>query len=297
MHYSLVHETGDEVRNFIGTFTLVFLLLKYYVACLNVVTLFEASAIGQALRVVDNIMEDFQPQLPAAKLFLLYHDNCGGRPVAQAIAERVQRPSIAAPPGHMVFKILEIVIDAATRFAVGDQVAWQSNRATDGMGSTAEEIKLRLPGLINYLKDRGHQKMAYEKLLQSRPELAVGDKVLLPIPRVDRSNTCAKNVVCQVVGKEGKRVWLGTEAGKIEHPYLQEQLCPLKGNKIPRLEIPEKTIPLTTALRSVTSYGKPVPDSLCHCKKQCSSRHCMCFKNGLKCSTKCHKGHPDCSNK
>ncbi len=155
-------------------------------------------------------------------------------------------------------------------------------------------VEERLPGFITYLKGRGKQNLLYQNQLSSRRNLEVGDHVLLPIPRVDRSNTCPKNLEAEVLETLDKDfVRLGTETGKIDTAFRQEQLTKVTGKKR-KFEIPEHEIKLTRAYRADTSYNS---QNICKCNQGCSSRRCRCFKSGLKCSSKCHNGNSDnCDN-
>ncbi len=145
----------------------------------------------------------------------------------------------------------------------------------------------RTPAFMVYLKNRGTQDVLYQRQVSDRQQLEKDDHVLLPIPRVDRSSTCPKNIEAKVFEVlPGNFVRLGINDGKISAPFQQEQLTKVTGAKR-KITVPDTEILLTKAYRSSTSYNK---QSLCACKKGCSSYRCKCFKGGLKCSSKCHQG-------
>ncbi|XP_065314632.1 uncharacterized protein LOC135923677 isoform X4 [Gordionus sp. m RMFG-2023] len=85
---------------------------------------------------------------------------------------------------------------------------------------------------------------------------------------------------------------IGTCAGRISTPFIASSLY--KTIKLNDFEVPDKGISIIGASRSVTNYGKT---SLCNCKMGCMNKRCECYKNNLKCSTKCHVSLNNCCNK
>ena len=56
-------------------------------------------------------------------------------------------------------------------------------------------------------------------------------------------------------------------------------------------------ISLGVAIRSVSAWGKSREIGLCGCdKSKCNSKTCSCFKNGLFCGSKCHRGTSNAFN-
>ncbi len=65
----------------------------------------------------------------------------------------------------------------------------------------------------------------------------------------------AGDMQAEVVESAEKTVKLGTAAGVIETPFLQEQLYKVQGRKR-KLSVPNVEVPLVKALRAETSYGR-----------------------------------------
>ena len=159
----------------------------------------------------------------------------------------------------------------------GTFLSWDLNMSTDSLGSTVEMVEQRSSGFLTYLDGRGEQNTLYQKQVKNRQCLKEGDHVLLPIPRVDRSNTCPKNLEAKVIGVlHDKKVQLGTDAGKVSTPFLQEQLDKVTALKR-KISVGQTHITLTKAYRSETSYGI----SMCKCTTSCGSKRCKCTKSGF----------------
>jgi hypothetical protein len=164
-----------------------------------------------------------------------------------------------------------------------------------------ESIEFRSGMFQDYLKNRAHAREEWLKIAQQH-RLEQGDHVLIPIQRVDRSNTCPKAMEGRVMSVKEKFVRIGTSAGIIETAFRQDQVQKVTGRKRP-LDVPEQPLSFIKAARMETSYGgKPNAScidspSLCNCrvtaKGQCKDKkQCNCFRINLKCSSKCHKGAP-----
>ncbi len=82
--------------------------------------------------------------------------------------------------------------------------------------------------------------------------LQIGDQVILPIPSVDRTGTDPKNVFAEVYKTDGKKVYLGVEAGRIKQPFLSSELEVMSRKR--HIKISDQEIPLIKAYRSETSY-------------------------------------------
>ncbi|CAK9289772.1 unnamed protein product, partial [Gordionus sp. m RMFG-2023] len=183
------------------------------------------------------------------------------------------------------------ILSDKTKYKIGNTIAWQDKNTTNSIGNTIENILARLPSFIAYLLDRNKQRNAYKNKIK-KIKLSIGDHVLILINKNDRSNICPKNIEAKIIQMEGDKLWVGTQLGKIDSPFLKTSVH--KSIKFSNLTIPDKTISIITASRSASSYGNC--KSICNCQKSCNKKRCQCFKNGINCSTKCHL-NITCNNK
>ena len=112
----------------------------------------------------------------------------------------------------------------------GTYLTWPMNRATNNMGTTVESIEFRSGMFQDYLKNRAHAREEWLKIAQQH-RLEQGDHVLLPIKRVDRSNTCPKVMEGRVMSVKDNFVRIGTSAGIIETAFHQDQVQKMTGKK------------------------------------------------------------------
>uniref|UniRef100_A0A914XJJ4 Integrase catalytic domain-containing protein n=1 Tax=Plectus sambesii TaxID=2011161 RepID=A0A914XJJ4_9BILA len=171
-------------------------------------------------------------------------------------------------------------------------LVWPMNRASNNLGRDEETIRFRSSMFMQYLKNRGHAQQEWLKVAQ-REELKPGDHVLLNIPRVDRTSTCPRAMEGEVAAVNGAFVRVRTSAGLIETSFRQDQLQKIRGTKRP-LEVRNDSVTFISAARAETALSNR---SMCNCQmtanRQCKDKtQCTCFRNNLRCSSKCHKGKP-----
>ncbi len=224
--------------------------------------------------------------LEPSKLYLLFSQE-GIPPKAEAIAvcyrdqlrDTVHGEKLSSDEAaFQVVRVLKADFQGPDEepLEAGTFIRWKLKFTSDDLGNTLETVESRTPAFIKYLQDRGVQNILYQKQLASRRDLTVGDHVLMPIPKVDRSGTCPKNLEAEVMEKlENGYVRLGTDEGRISVAFRQEQLHKVDGKKR-KITVPEREIQLTKAFRSTTSYSA----SVCKCSKSCSNARCKCFKAG-----------------
>jgi hypothetical protein len=89
---------------------------------------------------------------------------------------------------------------------------------------------------------------------------------------------------------------LGTDYGVLAQRYTSNQFTPCKEQFISAENVPPgKEISLREAARK-SSMGTGQGFFKCGCNKTCKKGSCKCFKNNLKCNSKCHSSNP-CDNK
>ncbi|CAK1580028.1 unnamed protein product [Parnassius mnemosyne] len=139
-----------------------------------------------------------------------------------------------------------------------------------------------------------------EKMLKSSEKkfapVPIGTSVRIAVPEVDRERGNARNIIGVVLAKTDDELYqIGTKNGILKQVYSRSQI-----NVCPRALLDAEDVPSTEiALRSVAnlqSTGTGQGFKKCHCKKNCTTARCLCYKNKLLCTSKCHSGLP-CKNK
>ncbi len=133
---------------------------------------------------------------------------------------------------------------------------------------------------------------------------AIGDKVSIAVPALDRVSTDDKRIFGQVIKSFDNAYSIQTKHGVLDRNYPNPELMSLPDTI--ELGIPEpspsKKIPLNTvAAKESTTEKVPVH---CKCKDErtwCLTRHCAYVKAEVKCSIACHGGKnvhggPTCPN-
>ena len=235
--------------------------------------------------------------------------NESGKPIAIAKKQNktvVHCKKLAENEG--AFEIVQVIDDSfigpdEEPLLPGTFLKWPLKNATEKLGTSVEQILIRIPGFFKYRKCAKRQLEIYKGNLEKRQCLEVDDNVLIPIPRVDRSNTCPKNLEAKVVSvsKDKKHVELGTSQGIIDCKFPQEQLQKVPNGGKKHIAVPNKSMTLVSAYRLETSYGsKSNSVSICNCKLtsggHCKKPQCPCFKKGIACATKWHRGKSNCDN-
>ncbi|CAG8651739.1 13546_t:CDS:2, partial [Ambispora gerdemannii] len=130
------------------------------------------------------------------------------------------------------------------------------------------------------LRKNAKRKISYE----------IGDFVRIGIPKIDRSSTDRKLLICKVVGTvDGEFYRLGCKSGVLNVYYRAVELMPTKAMDFPELrEIPNTLISLREA--SLYQSRGEMTGYQCNCKGSCRTNHCNCKKAGVMCGARCHGG-------
>ena len=118
--------------------------------------------------------------------------------------------------------------------------------------------------------------------------LSPGDNVIVPVPKLDRSNGDLPNIIGVILTIDEKGLYtIGTNSGKIKGKLSRGQFEPLsyKGLKDhqvpPNVEISVREIVRAQSICNGQGFTK------CNCKGACL-KICSCFKKGLHCNSSCH---------
>lgn len=147
---------------------------------------------------------------------------------------------------------------------------------------------------------RKEQKRAAEEMLQVAKRncnrAAIGDSIVLGIPKVDRGPLDPPNLLCKVLQIENDVYQVGTNYGTLKNWFSRNDFI-LSGSTFTG-DVPEKPISLREAVATESKFGGQGYSS-CNCRasqKQCRSKRCACFKANVLCNSRCHHSNP-CSNK
>ena len=153
---------------------------------------------------------------------------------------------------------------------------------------------------IHYRKNAERMKRKHS-LVHKVKKFAVGESVGLRIPRIDRSATDVHRLPCVIVkvaGKTQDMYRLRCCSGVLDKCYRADELEPFAGS----YNIPvngwekEVRVSLREAARDHAPWNA-FTGNRCNCRSgSCDTRRCHCKKNGISCSSHCHKG-THCKNK
>ena len=138
-------------------------------------------------------------------------------------------------------------------------------------------------------------------LVHKVKKFVVGQSVSLRIPRIDRTATDVHRLPCvivQVVGKTQDMYRLRCTSGVLDRCYRADDLEPFAGcyNISENGWENEARTSLREAARSHAPWNA-FTGNRCNCHPgTCGTRRCHCKKNGIDCSSHCHKGK-HCKNK
>ncbi|KAG1685702.1 KRAB-A domain-containing protein 2 [Nymphon striatum] len=126
----------------------------------------------------------------------------------------------------------------------------------------------------------------------------VGDNVAVPIPSVDRGRGDPRNIIGVIVEvSDSEQYFIACPAGVLNGKYSRNQfdLCPQKF-----LTLSDIKTDITVSLRSAVgiesqSGGQGFVKCNCSGTSRCKTNRCKCFKNNLKCNSRCHSSL-NCSN-
>ena len=132
-------------------------------------------------------------------------------------------------------------------------------------------------------------------------KFAVGDYASLRIPRIDRTCTDLQRLPCvvvKVIGKAQTMYRLCSKYGVLATCFHAGDLEPFEASYGIPVDgwVMEPRISVREAARLQSPWNS-FTKNRCQCKANaCDTRRCYCRKNGIECSSHCHKGE-GCRNK
>lgn len=145
-------------------------------------------------------------------------------------------------------------------------------------------------------------KQAERMVKRSRVEMVagkVGDNVAVPIPLVDRGRGDPRNILGIVLDRNENDLYtICVKGGILKGKYSRNQfdICPQ--TLLTEQDVDQtKTISLRQAVNvESSSGGQGFVRCNCSGHKKCQTNRCKCFKNKVKCSSRCHNSL-NCKNK
>ncbi len=143
-------------------------------------------------------------------------------------------------------------------------------------------------------------KIQAEKMLtrskKSLPVIEIGKNVTVSIPDVDQGRIDFRNIMAVVLERVDTNYKLGTKNGVISRLFPRSELTLCKQTFFGIENVPmDKFITLRSeSIASSLGHGQGIIK--CNCKKNCSSKRCICKSKKLLCNSRCHNSN-SCFNK
>ena len=130
-----------------------------------------------------------------------------------------------------------------------------------------------------------------------RDKCKVGEFVGLRIDKVDRTNTDPKILPCVVVERKDELVKLACVNGIIDQLWPMDALVSLSAVPDTLVDLTMNGLPEISVITASKLFVRGAVNGICcSCKSGCKTKQCVCRKNQVFCSTKCHKNTSGCKN-
>lgn len=147
------------------------------------------------------------------------------------------------------------------------------------------------------------QKQAAEKMLNfsttAFPPLRIGETVTVAVPSVDQGPLDFPSIYGLIINVKNDSYQIGTNEGLITGWFPRTDLTRVDATVDSIKDVPmDKSITLREAAQYQSLLGGQ-GYSKCNCKalaKQCQTNRCSCYKNTMKCNSRCHSSS-NCLNK
>ena len=186
-------------------------------------------------------------------------------------------------------------------FVAVEGVAGVSDEAVAGVSVDSHLDKVRK---TRKRTQQATTNQAERMLKRSRTNLMAADKsdsVMIPIPLVDRGRGDPRNIIAIVLNRNENDMYkLGVRKGVLKGRYSRNQFDVCQEHFLSEESVDfTKTLSLREAVIS-ESLGGGQGFIKCNCLgekgRKCATNKCKCFKNKLKCNSRCH-GSLTCKNK
>ena len=176
-------------------------------------------------------------------------------------------------------------------------------RQRDSTDSTDRHSKVRKIAVGNFIRAANRQQVNFDRQKGGmKDDYVRGDTVGVSIAKEDRSGIGMKLLPCKVLEKTHDKFRLYSKSGILSTTFRHTDIHDMRNIHFPDLEQTDAatldTIKMTAASRLNSNWKnlQKSTRSICNCNGHCMDKRCHCFKNNLKCSTKCHSQR-QCKNK
>ena len=228
-----------------------------------------------------------------------HHDNYPDS--MEMISEVVQNRNITYRRHNNAYvdKLMQVSSSIFMKFLIGNEDTNNNNGGTNKNNSLTCELSPRRKSVrdevsTNLVLNGEKMKVKYGKRKRLIvKEFIVGDSVAIKVPPNDRGK-CDMNripaLVKSISGKGQQTYKLVCAYGVIEGRFTASSLVEYPG----QISVDDsKIITLREAARMFTVHKSDI--TFGKCKVGCKTKKCPCKKKGVKCMSRCHKGHT-CSN-
>ena len=122
----------------------------------------------------------------------------------------------------------------------------------------------------------------------------LGEAVTVKVPVQDRGPCDLNRIPGIIVEEKNGFHKIKTQYGVLKNQYRTDELERCRSLSTDEEWGNDETITLREAARRFNRREGEV--SVCTCKSGCGNKRCKCFKQNLKCTTRCHSGQ-NCANK
>ena len=159
-------------------------------------------------------------------------------------------------------------------------------------------MNIRKKAAATYLARTTRQQAAHRIRMESLQEkCAVGEYVGLRVDKVDRTNTDPKILPCVVIERKEEQAKLACVFGILNQWWSLDVLIGISAVPKELLEIKIDDMSEISMISASKLYVRGAVNGVCcSCKSGCRNKQCSCRRNGIFCSTKCHKILSCCQN-
>ena len=135
-------------------------------------------------------------------------------------------------------------------------------------------------------KQQDQAEKMLERSAKRFKEAQVGDTVLVPIPDLDRGRCEYPNLkgIILEMHPNGSMWKIGCKSGVLDQWYSRNQFQPTLEKF---MNVEDVDIEKEVSIRA-ESIGGGQGCFLCNCTGNCKTKRCKCYKDNLKCNSRCH---------
>ncbi len=148
---------------------------------------------------------------------------------------------------------------------------------------------------VSEIQEKNAKKVvtASERLLGTAK---IGDNVVYLSSEFDRGIADPPNILCKVIDIDSHQNYQLACGAGILNRYMPRNAFQIVGETI---EFPINRVKIVSPREAIAvlSVGGGQGFTKCECNGQCKTKRCSCFKENLKCKSRCHGSNKSCCNK